>query len=98
MRDQILALMINFPSDMRDMLKRILLHNSLIYQAMLQIQRNTARSPTGLLESNIKFEDALGEVMQLPYAYFRYWEVSQHFVSNYGCVLEKLIDNFASAI
>ena len=78
--DHIMAFLANFPYEMRDLLKSILQSNWQMYQVLLQVQRSTARSPTGLLESNIKFEDALGEIMQLPYAYFRYWEVSQQFL------------------
>ena len=45
------------------------------YQLMLQTQQNIAPRPTNLLKSNIRFEDALGEIKELPYEYFRHWEV-----------------------
>ena len=75
-RDQVLAFLATFPSELRGLLRNILQSNWQIYQALLEIQKCTAQSPTGLLDSDIKFEDALGEFRQLPYEHFRYWEVS----------------------
>ena len=64
-----------FPKEIRDLLRSILRSNWQMYQVLLQIQQRTSNSPTGLLDSNIKFEDALGEYRELPYEYFRHWEV-----------------------
>ena len=64
-----------FPSEMRNLLRKILQSNSQIYQLLLNVQKTPGQSPTGLLDSNIKFEDAMGELYELPYEYFRYWEV-----------------------
>jgi len=47
---------------------------------MLQMQQNISPRPTNLLESNIRFEDALGEIKELPYEYFRHWEVEFQFM------------------
>jgi hypothetical protein len=38
------------------------------------------RAPTQLLPDNIGFEDALGRVQSLPYAWFRHWEVFEGFL------------------
>ena len=64
-----------FPKEIRDLLHAILLSNWQMYQVLLQIQQRTSNSLTGLLDSNIRFEDALGEYRELPYEYFRHWEV-----------------------
>ena len=57
------------------LLQAILHSNFETYQTLLQQQRDVPPRPTNLLESNIRFEDALGEIKELPYAYFRHWEV-----------------------
>lgn len=72
---QVTKILCTFPSEMRNLLQKILQTNWQIYKLLLNIQNNPAQSPTGLLESNIKFEDAMGELYELPYEYFRYWEV-----------------------
>jgi len=56
-------------------LQAILQSNFQTYLLMLQMQQDISPRPTTLLESNIKFEDALGEIKQLPYECFRHWEV-----------------------
>ena len=73
--EQIMNYIGHFPEDIRDLLRSILQSNWQLYQVLLQIQQSTPHSPTGLLDSNIKFEDALGEYSELPYEYFRHWEV-----------------------
>ena len=73
--DQILRYVKSFPNELRDLLQKIMRGNWQIYQMLLQIQRNTPRSPSSMLESHIKFEDALGDCRLLPYEYFRHWEV-----------------------
>ena len=72
---QISRFLKTFPREMRELLQNILRTNWQMYQVLLKIQQSIARSPTGLLESNIKFEDALGDCRELPYEYFRHWEV-----------------------
>ena len=74
--EQILRCIGTFPREMRGLLQNILHANWQMYQVLLKIQQSTARSPTGLLESNIRFEDALGDYRELPYEYFRHWEVN----------------------
>ena len=75
--EQILGCLGTFPRarEMRELLQKILRANWQMYQILLKIQQSTARSPTGLLESNIRFEDALGDYREMPYEYFRHWEV-----------------------
>ncbi|KAL2043072.1 hypothetical protein N7G274_004132 [Stereocaulon virgatum] len=38
------------------------------------------RGPTSLLETDIRFEDALEEYRELLYEYFRHWEVFESFI------------------
>lgn len=84
--EQILRSVGTFPREMRELLQNIVRANWQMYQVLLSIQQSTSRSPTGLLESNIRFEDALGECRELPYEYFRHWEVrmklgpTEHFI------------------
>ena len=73
--EQIMDYVGHFPREMRDLLRAILRSNWQTYQVLLHVQQNTSRTPTGLLDTNIRFEDALGEYKELPYEYFRYWEV-----------------------
>ena len=64
-----------FPLEMHGLLQKILQSNWQIYQMLLTLQKSLGQAPTSLLDSNIKFEDAMGELSELPYEYFRYWEV-----------------------
>ena len=73
--EQILRCLGTFPREMRELLQKILCANWQMYQILLKIQQSTTRSPTGLLQSNIRFEDALGDYRELPYDFFRHWEV-----------------------
>ena len=73
--EQIMNYISTFPSEMRDLLQKFLLSNWQMYQMLPSIQQSTARSPTGLLESSIKFENAMVELRELLYEYFRHWEV-----------------------
>ena len=73
--EQILRCLGTFPREMRELLQSIVRANWQMYQVLLSIQQNASRSPTGLLESNIRFEDAFGDRRELPYEYFRHWEV-----------------------
>ena len=68
--EQVASHIAHFPRELRDLLRAILRSNWQMYQVLLQVQRCTSHNPTGLLDSNIKFEDALGEYRELPYEYF----------------------------
>ena len=74
--EQILKCLRTCSREMRELLENILRANWQMYQVLLKIQQSTVRSLTGLLESSIRFEDALGEYRELPYEFFRHWEVS----------------------
>jgi hypothetical protein len=73
---QLLVFLETFSTETRKVLEKILRTDLRTYHLLLQVQRDIAASPTGLLKSNIKFEDAIGRFRELPYEYFRYWEVS----------------------
>ena len=64
-----------FPAEMRGLLRAILQSNWQLYQLLRASQHRLGPSPTGLLDSNIVFEDALGQVQELPYQTCRHWEV-----------------------
>ena len=72
---QIMDYLNTFSGKVQGLLRAILQSNLQTYQLMLQMQQNISPRPTNLLESNIRFEDALGEIKELPYEYFRHWEV-----------------------
>ena len=72
---QFMTFVTAFPVEMRDLLQRILQSNWQIYHILLSIQQTPTPSPTQLLDTNIQFEDAMGELIPLPYVYFRHWEV-----------------------
>ena len=73
---QIMAFLRTFPAELRDLLQNIACANMQMYLTLLHIQDKVAASPTLLLQSNIRFEDAFGVVRDLPYEWFHYWEVS----------------------
>ena len=73
--EQAMAILAKFPSEMRNLLRKITETNVQTYNLLLELQQSAPPSPTMLLESNIIFEDALGRVTKLPYEYFRHWEV-----------------------
>ncbi|KAF2239142.1 hypothetical protein EV356DRAFT_515376 [Viridothelium virens] len=52
----------------------ILRSNMQMYYMLLTIDNKVAASPTLLLQTNIRLEDSLGVVRELPYEWFRYWE------------------------
>ena len=76
---QIYEFLNSFPAELRGMLRTILQTNMQIYALILQSQRNVPASPTLLLQSNIRFEDGLGVVRELPHEWFRDWEVGAGF-------------------
>lgn len=73
---QIMHYLNAFSGKIQGLLRAILQSNLQTYQLMLQMQQNISPRPTNLLESNIRFEDVLGEFKELPYVYFRHWEVN----------------------
>jgi hypothetical protein len=73
---QILHFLNSFPREIRDLLRHTLRMNFHIYHLLVNLQNSMGRSPGLLLESNIRFEDALGRTRELPYQWFRHWEVS----------------------
>ena len=76
--EQIMAFIRTFPQDMRELLQNIVQADGRTYQAVLQIQKRLAQSPTSLHNSNIHFTNVLGEYRELPYEYFCQWEVRLH--------------------
>lgn len=73
--DQMKRYIGTFSRDIQDLLRTIMWSNWQMYRVLLQIQANTAPKPTMLIESNIRFEDAMGDYRELPYEFFRHWEV-----------------------
>lgn len=73
--DQIVSHLNAFPGKIQGLLQAILQSNIKSYQMLLKLQKDIPPRPTNILESNIRFEDALGEVRYLPYEYFQHWEV-----------------------
>lgn len=84
---QIMDCLSGFSGKIQGLLRAILQSNLQTYQLILQMQQNISPRPTNLLESNIRFEDALGEIKELPYEYFRHWVVGSqamlHFQMRY---------------
>lgn len=73
-----------FSGKIQRLLQAVLQSNLQTYQLMLQMQQSMPPRPTNLLESNIRFEDALGEIKELPYEYFRHWEVESQAMLRFG--------------
>lgn len=71
-----LLILQKLPGDLVTMLKDIQTANAQIYALLVSIASSLPTSPTWLLASNIRFEDALGVRMELPYEYFKHWSVS----------------------
>lgn len=61
--EHILRCLRTFPREMRELLQNIIRANWQMHQVLLNIQQKIDRSPTALLESNIQFEDALGDYL-----------------------------------
>jgi hypothetical protein len=79
---QILLFISTFPVEVRDLLKTIVRSNVQMYTLLLSTQANISTNPTILLQSNIHFEDALGRTRELPFEWFRHWEVGFHASDN----------------
>jgi len=69
---QILAFLAAFPLEMQGYLQAVLQSNWQIYQTVLRIEREIPKSPENV---NIHIEDALGDIISLPYQYLRHWKV-----------------------
>lgn len=72
---QALTIMRTLPSELRTILRTVLQTNMQMYTVLLEVHRKIAAPPTLALESNIRVEDALGEIRSLPFEWFRHWEV-----------------------
>lgn len=79
------------PTDLLTMLRNIKESNVQIYTLLLNIASSVPASPSWLLTSNIRFEDALGVVMELPYEYFKHWEVWAFISQQIMCITLKKI-------
>lgn len=89
MYKQAVEFVTSFPSELRELLQKILALNFKIYNLLLHPQ-SPIKSPSLLLESNIRFEDALGRFRELPYEWFRYWEVSYPLKLQFSVINEDL--------
>ena len=76
-KQRIMGFVNAFPLEIRDLLQKILQSDWQVYQLLLSIQRSLAQAPTQILDSNIQFEDPMGDLISLPYVYFRHWEVGK---------------------
>lgn len=76
-----------FSIDALNMLRRILQTNLEIYALLLRIQAQISRALSPSTEDCIHFQDALGRVQELPYNWFRHWEI---FESMLRCVFKNL--------
>lgn len=75
---QILTFLRKFPADLRTLLQTIIRTNMQMYYVLLKIDSKVSASPSLLNQSNIRFEDALGVVRELPHEWFKHWEVCYH--------------------
>lgn len=73
---QITTFLSTFSAETRALLERILQINMQIYSTLYRIQDQLASSPSLASSECILFEDGLGIVRELPYEWFKYWEVS----------------------
>lgn len=73
---RILAFLRNFPVDIRKLLQTVIRTNMQMYYILLKIDGKVSASPSLLNQTNIRFEDALGVVRELPHEWFKHWEVS----------------------
>ncbi|KAF2110430.1 hypothetical protein BDV96DRAFT_583994 [Lophiotrema nucula] len=71
---QALAILRAFPAELQTLLQTVLRTNMQMYAVLLEVHRKIGAPPTLALESNIRIEDALGEIRSLPFEWFRHWE------------------------
>ncbi|KAL8851133.1 MAG: hypothetical protein Q9221_003936 [Calogaya cf. arnoldii] len=77
---QVFDFLISFSREAQETMRAIIQSNWQIYRILLEVQDRVAQTPTGLLNSNIKFENALGEYWEFPYEVFRHWEPFEAFL------------------
>lgn len=82
---EMLAILQKLPTDLLAIIREIQSSNVQIYALLLKIASSVPASPTWLLSSNIRFEDALGVIWELPYEYFKHWEVGCFIIYNGQC-------------
>ena len=73
--EQLLSMVGKFSVEALKLLKRILETDLEIYALLRQVQERLPRGPPEATHDCIHFQDALGRTQELPYRYFRYWEV-----------------------
>ena len=78
--EQVINYVQSFSNGIQESLRFMMQSNWQIFQMLLKVQQSITQHPTALLQSNIKFEDVLGEYRELPYEYFRHWEVFKPFL------------------
>jgi len=69
---QIMSFLRTFLEELQTLLQNITCTNMRMYFMLLSIYKRVSSSPTMLLQSNIRLEDALGVVWELPYEWFCY--------------------------
>lgn len=69
--------LVSFSREAQETMRATIQSDWQIHRVLLDVQDRIAQTPTGLLNSNIKFENALGEYWEFPYEVFRHWEVSR---------------------
>ena len=77
LREQFINYVGAFPQEVRNLLQGIAWSNWQIYQVLLQLQHRIPYRPNEFHNPQLsfRFENALGEVKDLPYEIFRDWEV-----------------------
>ncbi|KAL8784372.1 MAG: hypothetical protein Q9213_004024 [Squamulea squamosa] len=73
---QLFDFFISFSWEPQKTMRAIVRSNWQMYRVLLEVQNSVSKTPTGRLDSNIKFENALGEYWEFPYEIFRHWEVA----------------------
>ena len=69
--------LVSFSWEAQETMRAIIQSNWQMYRVLLEVQDKVAQPPTSRIDSNIKFENALGEYCEFPYDVFRHWEVSK---------------------
>ncbi|KAH7413667.1 hypothetical protein DE146DRAFT_2500 [Phaeosphaeria sp. MPI-PUGE-AT-0046c] len=78
---EMLLILRKLPTDLLTMLRNIQESNVQMYALLLKIASSVPASPSWLLTSNIRFEDALGVKLDLPYEFFKHWEIFESMLS-----------------
>jgi len=72
---QILALLRVLPAELGSLVQSVIRSDTRMESVLLRTDRNIAASPALSHESNIRIEDALGRIHDMPFEWFRYWKV-----------------------